>query len=472
MLLLLPSSLTCGPAWAQSGTSWGSTPRQSFERPALKNLNLGFSAELKNQTESPTGQKPPQFRLFKNPDKLIKKESLETQKNGGGEWGSSGGGSGVACFKSTSLAQEAKSYVAQNRTLPIEIIEQIDTVETLDFWEAKDILAGRLKHFSKKKPEVILDEVYWNFSHLFPLFVFRLEQASQLIHFSDWEPTATLPKISDIRIRKELPAHCILVQLAVRWTKEKDFSTNKPFQSLPRVKVEFNPFLYDKLDNINKAVLKLHEQLYLLSQLNGETTSDTIRHLSVLFLTEDFKGKSISGKFQRSARAHLVNIFGDYVFYFGDGMIFSAKNFSQESRYNSLYKYINTISSQVEECEKGLWSQDRKIPWRSDRKEHSCLDFANHPVSLSSWMTPEMAFLYISFSLIDVSLGEMNSEYLVTPFSSPSLIAVSESNLKFACRKILELHLQDPLYDKLLHKAQNYCQNIMSLPTPMEINQN
>lgn len=407
-------------------------------------IDKSNKSEIKN---SPSNIKS----IFK---KNLLKEFKGLDKSQGG-WGSSGGGSGVACFATANDAVQADAFIDNQKTIPQPLKSKIKTLVTLDYWEwdqfpnHPELISPKTKEYKK-----ILQDIKSYMAFMTPLYIFRLQQVSQLIEPVNWISKESIPRIYDAQPKSKLPENCRLVQLVARYTKDKYTIGTGPAKNLPVVKIEADEDLFLRLDPLNQAVLVLHEQMYLLGQIIGHTTSDPIRNLIMEFFTSEISKKPFNSPISRALRQRLVYYFGDYMMYFGLDKKVSPPPGSQDSRFASFYTMLDTIRSADHECSKDLSNDLKSDAVRQARMR--CKDFSMNPARNEIWMTDEMAFLFVSYFFLDVSANQINAEVLLAPVSTDELKAVSQKTIAISCQWIYENESQ--LRFKILtQKAKAYC---------------
>lgn len=228
-------------------------------------------------------------------DASLSSDKATILANGG--W-SGGGGTGIACWRNTEDARKAQYARAQNFPLPKELYERIITLEVTEFWENHD----------KKFVQPLLNETsdgYLNrilnfyFSNILPSFKTKLEQALLQIDLSEKKLSIGqhLIQIEDTGpiknyTKKEITDYCSVVQIAIRYART--------INGLVESKLLLDIGLYNKLglrdgvlrreeQVINKALLQLHESLYLLGYSLNQSTSEKVRSMSsYLFLQESY----------------------------------------------------------------------------------------------------------------------------------------------------------------------------------------
>lgn len=389
---------------------------------------------------------------------LLLSLSFGTQAHAGG-WGSSGGGSGVACFANKTQADRAKIFVRNAKPLPAELKKQITTLETLDYWEWAQKKSFPLLDVKSKTAEGIISEMQSHTQFFASIFIYRLQQSAQIIHPADWSTKESIPRIYDAKPAHEIPDNCSQVQLAARYTKESYPLSNGPTQYSPTVAIDFDQDLYSMMTPLNQAILIIHEQMYLLGQTTGANTSDKIRPMVMLLFAAQ--------QFDQKLRSDLVNTFGDYAMFFGEDFKAQGLPGSQESRFNSFYEILRDVRSTVRRC---LESKALVPPFKTtqDRRDHKeCLDTAMNPWVLQEKLNEEQSFIFLIYFVADVMQHAFNSEVVIAPIQNEVYKEISRHQIHQFCLYLKNEGNQFRI-EKMVTQAQAYCANQF----PMGIDQN
>jgi hypothetical protein len=346
-----------------------------------------------------------------------------------GGWGSSGGGSGVACYKDNTK-------------------KEMISVVTLDYWDWQATKPFEL--FTPKSTEYqgILKEVDGRISMHAPLFIYRLRQASHIIEISDWSKKTNIPKINDANPVKKLPENCELVQIAARYHRDAEIITgNGPTSKVPEVRIDFNKELFDLMDPLNQAILVLHEQMYMMGKTIGHHTSDDIRPVVMRFFEKDLNNPAKIRNYKFDLRIYLSSYFGDYILYFSD-IVLNASPLTQESRFNSFMEMIKTLRKRIHECSaKGTAIVE-------------CKDFVIADTAGNlKWLTDEMAFMFYTNYILDMANQIINSELIIAPLQEENFRKTAQERLTYTCQIMRQYRKKLPEPD-LAEKAQNYCSSL------------
>lgn len=401
-------------------------------------------------------------------NKGLQKSKLSSGENGlkKGGWGSSGGGSGVACFTSETAAKEADPYIDNAVPLTAELLKEIKTVEALDYWEWAQTRPFEILIEHGNTPDQILIRMQWVMQNVAPLFVFRLKQTNQLIDISKWQAKKSLPRIYDVKPAFELPANCRLVQLVSRYSSDKRKWMDGPSRNAPLIKTEYNADLFKKLSSLNQAILRVHEQLYLMGQASGRHSSDMLRPLVMQF----FKSYHVDRAISRQLRTDIAKAIGDHPKFAADQYKVSGEIGTVESRFNSLNKILDIVTSRTESCLKknNITFPAKETPERV-AIANACKAKAFDMNELQNEFDEEMSFVFVSHYLLDLSEKQIEAEIFLAPNDNPEVKHSVKVMMGIACQ------MMDHIWDRypknlepLITKAGDYC----VIPFPTGIDQN
>lgn len=412
-----------------------------------------------------------------------------------GGWTSSGGGSGVVCFKETADKILADRYIDSSTTLPASIVEKIERVEVLDYFEAADFVKEEIEQNFKNEQnwKMLHEQQLQRIQMLTPVFAELLEIVGKKFTDLTWMIQPSLDLLLDQGDQPKIPANCRLIQIALRRSKNEP-STTQGYFGIPARTFEFdfqyNPFWFERLSAINKSMLLLHEELYLLGQsIGGHPKSDDIRYwvreFSLLTqgkVTENtekhflpFETKKFESIFSRigrsenlkegvnlpkapnSLRFRLVRSFGDYPLYFFESQ--ETNNFTSPAnlRFQDYNRFLLALRDFGRQCQ-----NDASMA-------RPCRDLLLEPSRLSQKITDLQAFAYISSRMLDKVDGVFNSDYLFIRGSNLKSLEMSDRATEEACL-ILRLKIKNGLDESILarkgysmglyEKALNYCTSI------------
>jgi hypothetical protein len=194
----------------------------------------------------------------------------------------SGGGLGLVCFKSPSVAKNVKTnngYVSDGE------LSDIDFIQTLDLYEA-----SLKRGLEQKKPKLIISaegESFENFlerilshvEHSFPALGENLKESQRdfLGNNTYWQEIGLLPMADSNSVGNYNTPLCTLTTLAVQFKEEESYYLNID----PRL------FFHEKMSVESKAVLLLHEYMYLVARKKGRTNSRSTRLAISSLLLDD-----------------------------------------------------------------------------------------------------------------------------------------------------------------------------------------
>lgn len=360
----------------------------------------------------------------------------------GGDWESSGG-AGVACFKTSEAVEKYDAAVIAKIALTDEMVESIDSLKTLEYWEAPDF-----EWMTGDSSETIVDLVHQRLRTSAALFAKKMYDVRKLIQVDSWNQSYQLDLIDDanpIRDVKEQNIKCRLIQLAVRYTQ------STPLEKIPPVKVSFDSRLWKKLDATNQAILILHEQVYLIGKQAGHKDSRYTRALVNRFMNQvlwsipdpDYLAMKVQNEINRS--------FGDYihVLYESSPLPKKSKRFSAESRYRSFRTMIKKVRSGMELCSDSSQQSIEKC------REENLNSFKNG----KSELTDEEAFLfYYRWEITYQRSGLPNSEIVSVYWPDTDFKKIAENAMEKACDYIIVSAMMSFDSEKQpLQKAKNYC---------------
>ncbi len=365
----------------------------------------------------------------------------------GGKWGSTGGGSGVACFSKEDYATQADSYINNGKSIPQNLRKEIKELSTLDYWEWEQTKPHQL--FTPKATDYkgIMKEVDERVSQHAPIYIFRLRQAAHLVDMQDWSNKTDIPRVNDAKAIKEIPKNCRLVQLVVRHHRDEAIQPGYgPTGKIPEVKIEFDQDLFALLNPLNQAILLFHEQMYLLGHTIGHNNSDDIRFMVMRLFEKDLsRTAKMEGK-NFNLRIALNAVFGDYILYFSDVKI-EAKPFTQESRFNSFMEMIQRMRQDIIDCEKTGIDLRR------------CKDIAMNPEQIQKWFTDEMAFIFDTNYVLDDAIGFMNAEIILAPIKEKGFVDYANKTMREVCKALPKLKKKMP-FPENTSRAIKYCSDL------------
>jgi hypothetical protein len=366
-----------------------------------------------------------------------------------GGWSGSGSGTGVACFATAADAVHADQWLSRNKTLPVEILDKAK-LQILERWEmttlnqevwepAKGVLWQQ--HLEDMKSVLRAD---------LPLFMLRLDQAADWIHFNSWQDMDEIQVLDDVEPIAQLPPECRKIQLVVRYSNGNNSKGEGPTENPIELKVVFLKRYFDRLPESDKAMLMLHEQLYVLGQAIGHPSSDIIRTFVRIFSDKSMsrmKGQAghillNDGLFE--IKEQLIHYFGDYIQFFVD-----HQNVEAGSAFQSRHQFVTFLSMERRLRER----MEACIGSGKDRM--GCLKSTMDPSVLQSELTPEEAFVYFVFYGLERSLHKFNADQVMDPSNrDPKNFMLA---MRAAC-EIINGYQGDFIAQKLIRDAHDYCQ--------------
>lgn len=380
---------------------------------------------------------------------LIATASTAFAKDG---WGSSGGGSGVACFVTEGQAKEASETLESGKPLTPTMLKNIKSLVTLDYWEWQKSGKYSLMAFKATEFKAMVQETEYTLTNLTPLFVYRMQQAGEIIDYPKWEADRNLSRVFDAKPRFEIPKTCVQVQLIERLSNNNNKFGQGPLEKFPEVLLKYNPDFFALLNPLNKAILVVHEKMYLIGQSAGINTSDRIRSMVMIIFSKMIREPKpelgMQGPLEQDIRFYLFHLFGGYVTYFAEEQKVQGAFGTQASRFNTFYALEKSLSKQVGEC------------LAQSKPEKTCKDGAIFATMQDPQLDDESAFVFVAHHIYDVSLRELNAEFLLTPLKDPSYVSRSSRTLLNVCALIGEAD-PTPLSAPVFKKAASYCAKVV-----------
>ena len=369
-----------------------------------------------------------------------------------------GGGSGVACFPTVQLAEQADAFLDNNQILPNELLNRAD-LRVLEAWE---MLETKEDEIHPAKPgqswQEYLAETHANLHDHFPLFAYRLKETAKLMKFEDWKKVTTYKKVEDANPISPIPNNCRRIQIIVRHSEGNNALGEGPLYKEPKIEIEYIESYFDRLPLTDKAMLFSHEQIYILGQGIGHTTSDHMRHFVRLFFSKtlNLKAKNELFLIKRTTytmkiKRQLIYYLGDYIKYFIDSApAQKAEPFTAQHHFNT---YLNFVSKKNKDM--GLCIDKAK---ESNQDPRRCLHQVMGNTDPKNF-TQEEAFLYVvAHGLEQHQL--FNADYAMDPNPiRPQLFAQS---MKELCRAIEDTNPFAPL----ISEANQYCRLFHSPTDP------
>ncbi len=342
-----------------------------------------------------------------------------------GDWESSGG-DGVLCFKDEATKNKNKDLLANPEDYKKIPKDQV-TLKALEFYEflsddhkAEFTLWSELK--SNEDHKVILGKVLDRIRTYSPVFVQKLDLVLEHIQVETWVPREKVLNVEDSTPYRDLESQCELIQLADRQTQSSE-------GYLPKAKVYFRADLFESLDEMNKAVLILHEALYLIARETNHENSDLVRLANVMLFSDEFEdGLSEIPYFSQQAKeiqAFFIKYFGDYIrFFIKEEFYLNPKDYSK-------IKYANNYTRSVSMIQMNYEMREYIVSCMKAFTPQGCKDrLMLGPDLLSIVNTEEKSFLFLMNYFFDAyGMLYTNSEQLyVLNFKDPQ---AQDDNIQF-----------------------------------------
>lgn len=366
-----------------------------------------------------------------------------------GGFGGVGGGGGVATFKYVIDANRVRSNIRENEPIPPESWARA-RIQTLDGWEMEQ---NGMKKFATEPGadwQQILAIAHKNLELVSPIMAKQVRQVSEWMAFGEWKETEQLPILKDATPEKNLHPMHVQIQLALRLSEGNNLRSQGPAQGKVDLKVVFNKPLFDRMDPFEQAMLVFHEQMYALAQAKGYNSSDKFRSFVQIFFSDSIlrinsKSENGSRLFKESAelKHFLARYFGDYVMFFADQAQLAPGNPRTAQRHLFVFQeLIRELRDVVKDCMK------------YGRSSHDCSTLAQFQFSLRKDVSPEKAFLFLTFFFLEKRMGAINAEALLNENLSP----VEFNQLMEKACKLMVQHKNSLTSDAVIMKsAQLYC---------------
>lgn len=368
---------------------------------------------------------------------------LTVAKAGGWE---SSGGDGVACFKdarTAKVAQEELKKVGFLSSKTRQKIQSVVTLETYEFFQLKSLDTSKILYLSellkrnsfsltsefsvKQNFQSILEMVLSNLNLYVPLFNLRIKIVAKLAPLSSWVGSTQIPQVDDSTLVRPIgnEGSCVLIQLANRKTISVE-------GKLPETKIVYDQEVFDKyLSEVDKALLIMHEYLYLIGKEGNHKNSDVIRRINSFFFSKDIFNFGSSLKYLSNKTLAMRQIvgypFGDYMRFFKleDGLKNNNLSF-QDSRYNALISLMDKARKSKSFC-----LNINNFENKSNDEKNKLLNFCQHKVienNTELWdsLTNEEAFIYLARFHFD-QMSEINGASIGKPFQGIGLDINSEA---------------------------------------------
>jgi hypothetical protein len=426
-----------------------------------------------------------------------------------GGWTSTGGGSGVACFKTENFAKKADLFITKNQPFDEELFNNIESVELLDLFkasiEAKKLITQEWSPNNHNYAQ--WSDLYHSLSYriktLAPLFGLSLEVLDSKMNFETWKPVSQLILLKDqylptdsknINIGKEIALshpRCRLIQVVTRNSMAPHKSATIYSNSFPlpdsffAFEIQYIKPLFDKMDFLNQALLYLHEQLYLMGTPIGHLSSDDTRYWVREFALLKYKNiyLSESSKFlppddrqfdskckeseegqhcfkpPRFIRMRMTQTFGDYVLYFYKEVTLKKDSIVKNPFYSLFIKSLLKSRHELGVC---------LGKTHLESKKQQCFEDLLNLIFSNKDLTGPENLLYLSWYIYENELKLFNYEYLVNPDLSLDFALQWLDTLKFLCHKVQEDNITKPYFNELLIRkiaqADFYCKDYLKLP--------
>lgn len=351
--------------------------------------------------------------------------SAVAQHRRGGLSGS-GGGSGVICFPTLTLAEQADTYLKQNKILPETLLNQ-GTLQILEAWEMAQTDQEIQPLQDQQTWQQYLNAVKSNVRYRFPIFMHRLELATELLDLNHWQDIEkaqgqSLSLLEDANPIVKLPDPCRRVQIVIRDSRGDNAKGSGPTVHKPEIKIKYIKRYFDHLPATDQAILFFHEQLYVLGKAIGHENSDHIRGFVRIFFSTAFNQPHndrldlYREQWDARIKYDLVIYFGDYLKWFNeDNPVADAERFSAQHHFYVYLEFMKKRHQEMRQCLELKYSS------------RHCMFKVMDPVWNMAELTEEEAFMFIAAHPIELML-KYNTDRIMDPHADNAKLFVKTMN--------------------------------------------
>lgn len=371
----------------------------------------------------------------------------------------SGGGSGVACFPSVELASQADQYLNNKQLLPDELLNQAE-LKVLEAWELEESKEDEIEPAKEGQSwQEYLADINSNIHDHFPLFAYRFKDVAKLMKFEDWKEADKYQVIEDANPIRPITNNCRRIQIILRHSKGNNALGEGPVYRKPEIEIKYVKRYFDRLPITSKAMLFTHEQIYILGQSIGHTTSDHMRHFVRLFYSKTLNIKPREElllkrtTYTMKVKRQLVYFLGDYIKYFIESVpTQKVEPYTAQHHFNTFLNFVSKKNEEIGVC--------RKKADEHNEDPNKCLHQVMGNTDPKNF-TNEEAFLYIiAYGFEPNHL--VNSDYAMDP--SPTRPHLFAQAMQKFCKSI---HENNP-FAPLITEAKKYCDEFQLAAKPGE----
>lgn len=422
-----------------------------------------------------------------------------------GGWTSAGGGSGVVCFINSNIAEKVDQALEKGRSLDKNWLEAITQVEPLDLFEATEaVKKGIVDNWATAPssphswPELHA-QVVSRIKMLSPLFGLSLEiQKKNLnqkkwlakdflpLQFDQFHPGDKLQSELQEKIKSEHPA-CRLVQIMKRLSanplqrKANQLEDHLIPEHFWDFELQYVPHFFEKMSPLGQTLLILHEQLYLMGQALGHSSSEytrfwvrefaLLRRENIYATSEQWFISGPNAAFSAPVgaktldnyprppawiRARMTRTFGDYaLFYLKE---FPSHRLAANPTFTAYIDMLRKARHFMGTCLPKDHFDDIEY------KQH-CFDRLFATEFASTHLSDAQEFVYLAWFKYGTSRSLFNYEYLVTPDPDVEMQRQSQLAHRVLCEQIaIDLKerpdiSEDPIFKVRFKKAIHFCKS-------------
>lgn len=274
-------------------------------------------------------------------------------------------------------------------------------------------------------------------------------------------------------IKKKTP-FCRPVQVALRHSRSQ-VSSLKSSGMIPdcyfEFEVQYVKMLFEKMDPLNKALLYLHENLYLLGQPLGHPSSAEIRYwvreiaklkkedvlyseefkfiradieYRVLWKVEKQNNNTLKGPFELQ---HMLNAaFGDYALYFLQDRLTPAQG-KHNRHYEPFISLLQKVRLELQEC----------LHRQGSGNKNTCFKNIIHSPEFIDGLDGSEALIYFAWFYYGTYRKNFNYEYLVTPEENAESYQQTALARIWVCKELAVLKDLDETKNSARIRALRYC---------------
>lgn len=325
-----------------------------------------------------------------------------------GGFSGTGGGGGIASFANPKDAQRARELIKEGKELPPDLLANAK-IQTLEGWEMQKWGLEPIEASPGASWQIYLAKAKENLRAVSPIIASKLDLVKDWMSFSDWQGVENLPSYKDANPSHNATELQVPIQLALRLSDGNSSGQKGPVLGKVRLKVIFNMQLFERLSPLEQAMLVLHEEFYALGQAIGHESSDHVRPLVTLFfskygeeLARDSEGGVIPVGIIPGIKKRLTAHFGDYVMFFSELAPRKPSAPRTAERHSAVFlEVVLELREQMIRCR------------GTGMSPQACAQQIHDAFGRRDDVSPEKAFMYLSYFFLEKHKGALNAEALM-----------------------------------------------------------